>query len=111
MSSSQPTVTWTSHSNLQSIITDALADYADQTGFDLSQNPFSEKLRQSKTSDDILELLQEREKTFEQYRNGDRSLVNCLSPAVRVLHGFSGLLGKTIGIVSHTYITPFNLST
>ena len=106
MSSSGQATTRTSHSNFQSIIIHALADYADQTGVDLSQNPFAEKLRQAKTSDDILELLQEREKAFEEYRNGDRGLVNCLSPAVRVLHGFSDLLGQTIGIVSPICIIP-----
>jgi len=98
--------TQTSHSNLQSIINDALADYANQTGVDLAQNRFAEKLRQEKTPDAILELLQEREKDFEEYRNGDRGLVNCLRPAVRVLHGFSGLLGQTIDIVSRICTLP-----
>lgn len=98
--------TQTSHSNLQSIINDALADYADQTGVNLAQNPFAEKLRQEKNPDAILELLQEREKDFEEYRNGDRGLVNCLRPAVRVLHSFSGLLGQTIDIVSRICNLP-----
>jgi fungal STAND N-terminal Goodbye domain len=107
MSSSGQLEATTHTSNFQSIIIDALADYANQTGIDLSQNPFAERLQQSKTSDSILELLQEREKAFEEYRNGDRRLVNCLSLAVRVLHGFSGLLSQAIGIVSHICIIPF----
>jgi len=106
MSLSGQSTTQTSHSNLQSSIIDALANYANQTGIDLSQNPFAERLQQSTTSDAILELLQEREKAFEEYRNGDRRLINCLSPAVRVLHGFSGLLSEAIGIVSHICIIP-----
>jgi hypothetical protein len=44
------------------LILGALAEYANQTGIDLSQNPFAEKLRQSNTPEAILELLQEREK-------------------------------------------------
>jgi fungal STAND N-terminal Goodbye domain len=89
-----------SHSNTQMII-DALADYANQTGIDLSQNPFAEKLRQSDTPDAILKLLQEREKAFKEYRDGNRRLISCLNPAVRVLHVFSGTLGEAISLVSH----------
>ena len=90
----------TSNSNLQLII-DALADYADQTGTDLSQNPFAEKIKHFDTPDAILELLQEREKSFKEYRNANRGLIDCLSPAVRVLHAFSGLLGEAVSLVSH----------
>jgi hypothetical protein len=85
----------TPHSNFQSII-DALANYTSKTGVDLSQNPFVEKLEQSNTSDDVLELLQEREKSFKEYRDRNRRLISCLSPAVRVLHVFSGTLGEAV---------------
>jgi hypothetical protein len=90
----------TSHSNLQLII-DALADYADQTGTDLSQNPFAEKIQPFNTPDAILELLQEREKAFKEYRNANRGLIDCLNPAARVLHAFSSLLGEAVSLVSH----------
>jgi|SRR6267142_7079 len=96
--------TTTSHSNFQLII-DALADYANQTGIDLSQNPFVEKLRESNTPDAILELLQEREKSFKEYRDGNRRLISCLSPAVRVLRAFSGTLGEAVGLVSVISLT------
>jgi fungal STAND N-terminal Goodbye domain len=94
-----------SHSSIQSII-DALADYANQTGIDLSQNPFAEKLQQANTPDTILELLQEREKAFKEYRDGNRRLINCLNPAVRVLHVFSGTLGEAISLVGHASLVP-----
>jgi hypothetical protein len=87
--------TTTSHSNFQLII-DALADYADQTGINLPQNPFVEKLQQSNTPDAILELLEEREKSFKEYRDENRRLISYLSPAVRVLHAFSGTLGEAV---------------
>jgi hypothetical protein len=90
-----------SYSSIQSII-DALADYANQTGIDLSRNPFAEKLQQCDTPDTILELLQEREKAFKEYRGGNRRLINCLNPAVRVLHVFSGTVGEAISLVGHT---------
>src|SRR5579863_2457070 len=96
-----------SASNFQ-LVMDALADYANQTGIDLSQNPFVEKLQQPTTPDSILELLQEREKSFKEYRNGNRKLISCLSPAVHVLHAFSGILGEAVSLVSIVSLTPIS---
>ena len=74
-----------SSSNVQLII-GALADYSKQTGIDLSNNPFATTLEQSNPPEAILQLLQQREKAFKEYRDGNRRLINCLSPAVKV-HG------------------------
>ena len=89
----------TSHSNFQLII-DALVDYANLTGIDLSQNPFAEKLTQCNTPDAVLDLLRERESAFNEHRGGNGGLINCLDPAVRVLHAFAGLLGEAVSLVS-----------
>ena len=89
----------TPHSNFQLII-DALVDYANLTGIDLSQNPFAEKLTHCNTPDAVLDLLRERESAFNEYREGNRGLMNCLGPAVRVLHAFAGLLGEAVSLVS-----------
>jgi hypothetical protein len=91
----------TSHTTIQ-LVVDALADYASQTGIDLSHNPFAEKLQQSDTPQAVLELLQEREKAFKEYREGNRTLMNCLNPAVRVLHVLSSTLGEAVSLVSRT---------
>ncbi len=82
------------------LITDALADYAQQTGNDLSENPFTTNLEQSKSSEDIIQLLEEREKKFKEYRAGNRRLIDCLNPAVKVLHRFSGILDQATSLVS-----------
>jgi hypothetical protein len=82
------------------IIDAALADYTKTTGIDLSKNPFAERL--SNSPEAILELLQEREKAFKEYRDGNRKLISCLSPAVKVLQAFSGILGNAVSLVSHT---------
>ncbi len=82
------------------LIIDALADYARETGKDLSENPFATNLEQSKSSEDILQLLEEREKAFKEYRAGNRRLIDCLNPAVKVLHRFSGILGQAASLVS-----------
>ena len=88
------------------LVIDALSDYKNQTGIDLSQNPFAEKLQLCNNPNDILELLQERENAFRTYREENRSLINCLSPAVRVLHAFSGVLGEAVTLVSSTFPVP-----
>jgi hypothetical protein len=90
-------------SNFQSIINVALADYAKQTGIDLTENTFAEKIELSNSPEAILELLQEREKAFKEYREGNRRLISCISPAVKVLHAFSGILGEAVSLVSITY--------
>jgi hypothetical protein len=91
-----------STSNFQLII-DALADYAKITGMDLSTYPFAEQIKHSNSPEAILELLQEREKAFREYRDGNRRLISCLSPAVKVLQVLSGILGEAVSLVSVTY--------
>ena len=85
------------------LIIDALADYAKETGIDLSKNPFAAKFEQSRSPDAILQRLEEREKAFKEYRDGKRRLINCLKPAVTVLHKFSRILSGAAGLVSRTY--------
>jgi hypothetical protein len=82
------------------LIINALADYAEKTGKDLSGNPFADKFQQSNSPEDILQLLEEREKAFKDYREGNRRLINCLKPTVKVLHAFSGILGEAASLVS-----------
>jgi fungal STAND N-terminal Goodbye domain len=99
MSSTQATST---ASNFQ-LIVDALVDYAKITGIDLSKNPFAAMLEQSNSPEAILQLLQGRQKAFMEYRDGNRRLITYLSPAVKVLQAFSGIMGQAVSLVSHTY--------
>jgi hypothetical protein len=82
------------------LIFNALADYTKETGVDLSQNTFAAKLEQLRSPEDILQLLEERDKAFKEYRARNRRLINFFNPAVKVLHGFSGILRDTAGLVS-----------
>ena len=93
-----------SPSNLQLII-DALGDYARRMGIDFAQNPFADELQRTDTPNGILNLLQQREEAFNQFRNRNRTLINCFSPAVRILHIFSEKLGDAVSLVSSK--TPF----
>ncbi len=90
-----------SSSDVQSIIEAALADYTKITGTDLSKTHFAAALRRSNSPDAILRLLHEREKCFKEYREGNRRLINCLTPAVTILQAFSRILGA-VSQVSHT---------
>ena len=92
---SSTTQATSSTTNFQLII-DALADYAKITGIDLPNNPFAIMIEHSNSPEAILQLLQEREKEFKEYRDGDRRLISCLSPAVKVLQAFSGILGDAV---------------
>ena len=88
-------------SNIQLII-DALVDYSKITGIDLPRNPFAAAIERVNSPGDILELLQEQEKAFKDYREDNRRLITCLSPAVNVIQAFSGILGEAASLVSHT---------
>jgi hypothetical protein len=82
------------------VIVDALADYAKITGIDLSKNSFAAALKQPNSPEAILQLLEGREKAFKEYRDGSRRLTRYLSPAVKVLQAFSGILGEAVSLVS-----------
>jgi len=94
--------------NVQLVI-DALASYAEETGIDLCNNAFAANLEQSNPLDAILQHLHEREKAFKVHRDDNRGLINFFQPAVKVLHGFSGILGEAVGQVSRTFphLSPF----
>jgi hypothetical protein len=101
MSSTVQAISSTSSTPNIQLITDALADYAKTTGIDLSKNPFAAAIEQANSPGAILELLQEREKAFKDYREGNRGLISCLSPAVNIIQAFSGILGAAVILVSH----------
>ena len=96
-----------SPSNLQLII-DALGDYAHRMGIDFVKNPFADELQRTNTPNDILNLLHQRENAFIQYRNRNRTLVDCFSPAVHVLHIFSEKLGDMVSLVSFATLSIFS---
>ena len=91
------------------LITDALGEYAKQTGIDLSNDPFAKEIQVLTSPGDVLRLLQERERAFKQYRDGNRTLISCLTPAVNVIHAFSATLSEVVSLVSRTH-TSFPIS-
>ena len=90
-----------SASNFQLTINAALADYAKITGTDLSKTPFATAIEHSNSLEAILQLLHEREKSFKEYREGNR-MINCLAPSVKIFQALSGVLGEAVNMVSCT---------
>jgi hypothetical protein len=86
--------------SFQSILNAAFDNYSKQTGIDLINHSSAQKLQGCHTSEDVLQLLQEREAAFKDYRNKNHKFINCLCPIVQVVHAFNGVLGEVAGIVS-----------
>jgi hypothetical protein len=88
-----------SSSNFQSILDVALSDYAKQTNINLSTHPFARSLQNCNSPERVLDLLGDKAKEFQAYRDGNRKLINCLKPVVQVLHTVSGILGEASTMV------------
>ncbi len=88
--------------SFQRILDAALADYALQIGIDPTNHPFADQLQACHSPDDVLKLLEEKAGQFKDYREGNRKLINCLKPVVKVIHTLSSVLGDAIGLVSPT---------
>ncbi|KAH9166455.1 hypothetical protein EDB89DRAFT_218772 [Lactarius sanguifluus] len=82
--------------SFQAILDKALADYHDQIGVELDKHPFADELRGRDSPDDVLKLLEDKANAFRVYRDGNRKLINWLSPVVRGIHTLSGVLGEAI---------------
>ncbi|KAH8983505.1 hypothetical protein EDB92DRAFT_2106253 [Lactarius akahatsu] len=85
-------------SNFQSIL-DALDQYAEQTGINLDQNPFADKLKDCDSPGAVLLLLQQNLKAFKDYRDRNRKFIDILSLVVQFVHAFSGALGEAASMV------------
>ncbi|KAH8983519.1 hypothetical protein EDB92DRAFT_1819449 [Lactarius akahatsu] len=81
-------------------ILDALDKYAEQTGINLNESPFADKIKGCESPNAILLLLQDNLEAFNNYRDQNRKFVDCLSPVIQFVHAFSGILGETAGLVT-----------
>ena len=96
--------------SFRAILDKALADYHEQIGVELDKHPFANELRGRDSPDDVLKLLEEKVNAFKVYREGNRKLINWISPVVRVIHVLSGVLGEAVGSMSRIefIILPFD---
>jgi hypothetical protein len=100
MAHAPSTSTSTTSSNFQSIFYAALKAYEKKTKKDLLAHPLSAQLQDCKSPGDILAVLQEKVKEFDQSRSSDERLSQWLNPTINVLYSFSATLGAGVGLVS-----------
>ena len=84
--------------SFQAILDKALDDYREQIGVELDKHPFADELQGRGSPDDILKLLESKANAFKAYRDGNRKLINWLSPVVQVVHTLSGVISQTVSV-------------
>lgn len=76
-------------SNLENIINTALTKYSSQTGKDLRNHPLATEIDACNSAESILKVFRDQAREFEDSRNGDRKLIECLEPLVINLYAIS----------------------
>ena len=84
--------------SFQAILDKALDDYREQIGVELDKHPFTNELQGRGSPDDILKLLEAKANAFKAYRDGNRKLINWLSPVVQVINTLSGVIGQAVSV-------------
>ena len=100
----------TSSSSFQPILDAALVNYRSQTKVDLTKHPSADKLQNSSSLDDVLQLLLERESALNLYRDKHRKFIDSLRPIVQAVHAFSTICGEAAGLVRDQYDIYFLFS-
>ena len=90
----------TPSTNFQSIFNTALKAYERKTKKDLIAHPLAAQLQACKSSGDILAVLQDKVKEFDQSRSADERLSQWLNPTINVIYSFSATIGAGVGLVS-----------
>ena len=89
-----------SSSNFQSVFNVALKAYEEKTKKNILLHPLAAQLQACNSPDDILAILQDNVKEFEQSRSANERLSRWLSPTINVLYAFSATVGAGVGVVS-----------
>ena len=84
--------------SFQATLDKALDDYREQIGVELDKHPFTNELQGCGSPDDILKLLEAKANAFKAYRDGNRKLINWLSPVVQVINTLSGVIGQAVSV-------------
>jgi hypothetical protein len=84
--------------SFQAILDKALDEYREQIGVELDKHPFADELRGHDSPEDVLKLLEAKANAFKAYRDGNRKLINWLSPVVQVISTLSGVLSQAVSV-------------
>ena len=85
--------------SFQPILDAALADYTKQLGINLATYPIADSLQLCGSPDGVLKLLEDKANEFKTFRDGNRKLIDWLSPVVHAVHALSAVLGASITLV------------
>ena len=96
-----------SRSRFQSILDNALCDYTKQTGIDLANHEFANQTKGCNSPDEVIFILRDKAKKFKEYREGNRQLINWITPIVQVVYALSRLLSEASAVVSRRLFSPF----
>jgi hypothetical protein len=88
-------------STFQSLFDVALQDYEKQTGTKLAEHPLAKQLETCDSVDSVTSFLQERARSFNEFRGADGKFMRSLKRVVYVLYTLStnAALGESIGLV------------
>jgi len=93
-------------SPFQPILDTALVNYRKQTKIDLTKHPSVLQLQNCRSTNDVLQLILQREAAFRDYREKHRNLISCFRSIIQVVHTFSSILGEVAGLVSDQHTIP-----
>ncbi|KAF8267687.1 hypothetical protein EI94DRAFT_1700799 [Lactarius quietus] len=86
-------------SNFQAIFNAALKAYEKKTKKDLLAHPLAAQLQACYSPSDILAVLQDKVKEFDESRSADERLSQWLNPTINVLYSFSATIGAGVALV------------
>ena len=93
--------------SFQPILGAALTDYTKQVAIELTNYPLVDTFQFCGSPNDVLKLLDDTINQFGDFRNGNRKLLNWLSPVVHVVRTLSAALGASITLVSQDILVLF----
>jgi hypothetical protein len=88
-----------SSSQFKAILDAALSECKTKTGNDLLNNPLGKELQSCEPAEAVLDIIQRQAKAFDEFRDGDTSLMKWIGPSVDVLFTISSALGAGVAIV------------
>ena len=97
-------------SKFETILNDALAKYAAETGYDLRDHSLASEIDRRDPLDKIVEIFQEQAKELDDFRNDDSDpkLIRWLVPVVSHLHNFFSSPAVTTGVDLVDLVCPTN---
>ena len=90
-----------STANFKPIFEKALKEYKKKTGKDLIAHPLAVQIKDCKSPEAILAVLEGKANELYEARSGEERVVKWLNPTVNILTALSATLGQGAGLVSY----------